>query len=223
MILFVSFSVFSLGHALPLLGLGSGLPPGSVLPHGFEHLLVFVAADMQQAQLLMLAGFVMLGWVLARRQIAFRKRVNRDVKSAKQELKRVREHKAPSVPLSDAPVETQRWQVAMFDLQRELKAELDTRIAVVQTLLRQVDQRIEHLASLESASSFGSATSGPPQSTAASETATVTGSSKQRVSASSGEIARLSRQGQTAAEIADTTGLPLGEVELVISSLPTIN
>ena len=106
-------------------------------------------ADMPQAQLLMVAGFVMLGWVLARRQIRMRRRVNRETRVADRAIQQMREHRDPSLPLSDAPVETQRWQVAMFDLQRELKAELDTRIAIVQTLIRQVDERLEQLATLE--------------------------------------------------------------------------
>lgn len=102
-------------------------------------------AEMQSAQLLMVAGFVMLGWVLARRTIKMRKRVNRDTRAAKKELTKIRQHREPALPLSDAPAETQRWQVAMFDLQRELKAELDTRIVVVQTLMRQLDDRIAYL------------------------------------------------------------------------------
>ncbi len=106
-------------------------------------------ADMPQAQLLMVAGFVMLGWVLARRQIRMRRRVNQETRVANKAIQQMREHRDPSLPLSDAPVETQRWQVAMFDLQRDLKAELDTRIAIVQTLIRQVDERLERLASLE--------------------------------------------------------------------------
>ena len=105
---------------------------------------------MQGAQLWMVAGFLILGWVLARRQMKMGKRVNREARAANKELEKVRQHRDPVLPLADAPPETQRWQVALFDLQRELKAELDTRIAVVQTLIRQVDQRIEHLETLES-------------------------------------------------------------------------
>ncbi len=106
---------------------------------------------MQQAQLLLVAGFIMLGWVLARRQIKMRGRVNRNTRQANKAVKAIREYKEPAVPLAGAPVETQRWQGAMFDLQRELKADLDTRIMIVQTLLQQVDQRIERLESLQSA------------------------------------------------------------------------
>ncbi|WP_197231108.1 hypothetical protein [Novipirellula artificiosorum] len=104
-----------------------------------------ILAEMQQAQLLMVAGFIMLGWVLARRQIRMRKRVNQESRVANKELKAIREQKQPAVPLSDAPAATQRWQVAMFETQRELCAELDTRIAIVQSLVQQMDRRIEIL------------------------------------------------------------------------------
>lgn len=56
--------------------------------------------------------------------------------------------KKTALPLSDAPIETQRWQIALFDLQRELKGELDSRIAVIQMLMRQVDEKIAKLESL---------------------------------------------------------------------------
>ena len=108
-------------------------------------------ADFDQAQMMMLAGFVMLGWILARRTIKRRKTLFRENRQAQHATKRLQSTKEHAVPLSDAPVEAQRWQVAMFDLQRELTAELDTRIAVVQTLLRQADQRIHQLQQLQSA------------------------------------------------------------------------
>ena len=108
-------------------------------------------ADFDRAQLMMLAGFVMLGWILARRTIKRRKRLFQENRQADRSMKQLQSTKQHAVPLSDAPVEAQRWQVAMFDLQRELKAELDTRIAVVQTLVRQADQRIDQLQQLQSA------------------------------------------------------------------------
>ena len=105
--------------------------------------------NLQNAQWMMCGGFLLLGWVLARRQMRFRKRVNREARVAHRELTQIRNQTAPAVPLIDAPAPTLRWQTAMFDLQRELKADLDTRIAVVQTLVRQMDQRIETLESLQ--------------------------------------------------------------------------
>lgn len=119
------------------------------------HLFVYPAstampmARLPEAQLLMVAGFVMLGWVLIRRQIRMRQRVNRETKSANAAIRQMRDAHDSITPLNSAPPETQRWQVALFDLQRELKADLDTRIAVVQALIRQVDERLERLASLE--------------------------------------------------------------------------
>lgn len=107
-------------------------------------------AGFDRPQLLMLAGFIMLGWVLARRSIGRRRRLVRESRGADLAYKKLKNPSVHNVPLSDAPVDTQRWQVAMFDLQRELKADLDTRIAVVQTLLRQVDGRIAELKTLQS-------------------------------------------------------------------------
>jgi len=143
----------------------------------------------------------MLGWVLARRQVKMRKRVNGDARIANRELKKLRTRKAPAVPLCDAPPETQRWQAALFDLQRELKAELDTRIVVVQTLLRQVDQRI---AKLESLGGSLEGSSSLRRSLAGSQRAVV---------------AELIRSGHTATEIAAKTGLPVGDVEMTISTI----
>jgi NAD dependent epimerase/dehydratase family enzyme len=93
----------------------------------------------------------MLGWVLARRQIKSRRQLNQNARVANKAVKAIRDYKEPAVPLAGAPVETQRWQAAMFDLQRELKADLDTRIVIVQTLLQQVDQRIDRLENLQRA------------------------------------------------------------------------
>jgi hypothetical protein len=106
-------------------------------------------AEVGQAQLLMVAGFILLGWVLARRQIRSRDRAVQ-ARQDERALRRGPTSREPSLPLADAPADTQRWQVAMMDLQRDLKAELETRIAVVQTLIRQADERISVLASLQS-------------------------------------------------------------------------
>jgi hypothetical protein len=161
-------------------------------------------AEMPQSQLLMLAGFVMLGWVLARRQIRMRRRVHTETAVAEQAIARLRDHKAPSLPLCDAPPQTQRWQAAMFDLQRELKADLDTRIVIVQTLLRQVDERIASLSSLQANPGLAA----PP----ALATMPVAAPDRQRVE-------QLLHRGHTAAEIAQATGLPLGDVEMTIATI----
>jgi hypothetical protein len=152
---------------------------------------------MQAAQFLMVGGFVMLAWVLARRKIRAGKKVHEDTKRANREIKLMREHKEPSVPLSGAPAETQRWQAAMFDLQRELKAELDTRIIVVQTLLNQVDVKINQLNRLQS----------ELEPVHAADLSIRT------------KIQELVQRGLNAREIAMKIGMPLDDVELTIASL----
>ena len=152
---------------------------------------------MQAAQFLMVGGFVMLAWVLARRKIRAGRKVHNDTKRANREIKLMREHKEPSLPLSGAPVETQRWQTAMFDLQRELKAELDTRIIVVQTLLNQVDEKINQLNSLQSGLEPAQASDPSLRN----------------------EIHELLQRGLNAREIAMKIGMPLDDVELTIAKL----
>ena len=154
-------------------------------------------STMQAAQFLMVGGFVMLAWVLARRKIRAGKKVHEETKRANREIKLMREHKEPSVPLSGAPAETQRWQAAMFDLQRELKADLDTRIVVVQTLLNQVDEKIDHLNSLQTDLE-------PPQIADPSLRT---------------KIQELLQRGLNAREIALKMGMPLDDVELTIAKL----
>ncbi|MFG0255706.1 MAG: hypothetical protein ACF787_11535 [Rhodopirellula sp. JB053] len=90
----------------------------------------------------MLAGFLLLGWVMARMTVQRRRRQIRQRGEEREIQRRLDKTTSTALPLSDAPVEVQRWQVAMYDLQRELKGELDSRIAVTQSLMRQLDQRI---------------------------------------------------------------------------------
>lgn len=97
----------------------------------------------------MLGGFLMLGWVLARMTVQRRRSRVRQKQEDREIQKRLNATNVSALPLSDAPQETQRWQVAMFDLQRELKGELDSRIAVTQSLIRQLDQRIATIEQLQ--------------------------------------------------------------------------
>jgi hypothetical protein len=163
-------------------------------------------AEMVDAQLLMVAGFVMLGWVLARRQLKLRKRAGGDARAANKAIRAIREHREPAVPLCDAPPETQRWQIAIFELQRELKAELDTRIAVVQSLTRQLDERIARLDDLQDNRDAKSAPAGgnvgfTPQQKQTIET--------------------LSRSGQAAEQIAEQTGFTADEIRRILGTIPT--
>lgn len=104
----------------------------------------------QQSQMMLLAGIVLMGWILIRRQIKARYRqLGQDRNSREFANQLSRSDTSPGVPLAAAPPETQRWHAEMLALQRELKAELDMKIAVVQSLLRQADEKIDQLAALK--------------------------------------------------------------------------
>ncbi len=47
--------------------------------------------------------------------------------------------------LADAPPEINRWQVEMYELSREMKGELDTKMAVLQILIRNASEAAERL------------------------------------------------------------------------------
>ncbi|TWU45554.1 hypothetical protein Q31b_07290 [Novipirellula aureliae] len=162
-------------------------------------------AETQSAQLLMLAGFVLLGWVLARRTLRMRKRVNQDTRAAKAALKTIREHKEPAVPLCNAPPEIQRWQVAMYDTQRELTAELDTRIAIVQSLLRQMDDRIDTLGITVTTESTQSMAAMPV--------------SKDRQADLQKRTIALTDQGLTAEQISNILAAPLSDIEQILATV----
>lgn len=104
----------------------------------------------QQSQMMLLAGIVLMGWILIRRQIKSRYRQNSQSRTDHDFTKTLAKADVPrGIPLASAPPDTQRWQAEMLDLQRELKAELDMKIVVVQSLIRQADEKIAELSALQ--------------------------------------------------------------------------
>jgi len=104
----------------------------------------------QQSQLMLLAGLVLMGWILIRRQLKSRYRQYQQTRIDGDYVKTLAKSDSPrGIPLATAPPETQRWQAEMLDLQRELKAELDMKIAVVQSLIRQADEKIARLSAMD--------------------------------------------------------------------------
>ena len=156
------------------------------------------------SQMMLLVGMILLAWILIRRNIMMRKKTRMASQEIRQ-MERNTQSLGSSTPLADAPKEVLRWQAAMFDLQRDLKAELDTKITVVQSLLRQVDEKV---ALLESASGRVSANS----------SIQIPHNSRYRT-----QIETLSCSGLTAAEIAEKLGVSLAEVELSLSNQPAIH
>ncbi len=102
-------------------------------------------SQLDPPQWMLLGGMVLLGWVLIRGGISRKRKSIRAGREMDRMAEQSRNPKPHVSPTSDAPPETRRWMIAMFDLQRELKAELDSKIAVVQVMVREADRRIEEL------------------------------------------------------------------------------
>ena len=85
-----------------------------------------------RASLLFLLGVVMLTIIMLRRWNRYFKRQKTNAR--KESRASARRESSPEQRLLDAPPEVLRWQVEMHETARELKAELDTKIAILQRL-----------------------------------------------------------------------------------------
>jgi hypothetical protein len=112
--------------------------------------------------------------------------------------------------LSTAPPEVLRWQVEMHETARDLKAELDTKMRALQLLIRQArteSDRLQGLLDQLDASATQRELAQPHE-----QSATVTAIEQHQP-----RIYALADEGQSARAIADLIGVPLGEVEFVLS------
>ena len=96
-------------------------------------------------------ALLVLGWVIFRSILRRRSRERQrspadQVRDVKQSFDQ-RESRGQR-GLKDAPADILRWQVEMHDYARELKGELDTKIAILNASIRLADQKILELQSL---------------------------------------------------------------------------
>jgi hypothetical protein len=124
----------------------------------------------------------------------------------------------------DAPADVRRWEVQMHDVARELQGQLDSKIAIVQHLIRDAQEQAERLEALIGRSAeLGQLppTRGPSPLTHAETNNRVrvdAASAKAGSSASlrHAEIYSLADAGLTSAAIASRVGSPIGEIELIL-------
>lgn len=120
----------------------------------------------------------------------------------------------PAVPMPQA---AERWQVELHDFTREAEARLDTKLAALQRLILQADERIAHLESLgldaPSKHTQESPIAGPHFSTA---------QAAPQGQARTAAIFAMSDAGNNAATIANRLGTPIAEVELILSLRRTV-
>lgn len=184
------------------------------------------------AQLLFLGGIALATWVLMRRLYVHRRKTAKRVDPFKEISK-------PEKPVQsvDAPKEILRWEVRLHDLGREISARIDSKLSALQAMTKlahEAAERLEiatvHAADVESRH-FGSSTLdgverrlhettfevGQPAECGPQEAPTQVDpiESLRRV------VQQFLTNGLSAAEISAQTGMPLGEVEFLASTLPT--
>ena len=101
-----------------------------------------------------------------------------------------------------------RLLIELQEASREINATIDTKTAVLNKLIADADRRIETLKALEK--------NAPPSAAAGPAEPPLTEEARRRA-ALERDILRLAGEGKTELEIARLTGLPRGEVELVLS------
>ena len=172
----------------------SALHPGSTILLAEGETMIYVV--------LFLAGAAVVAWTLKRR--ARRSAL----------LDPPRRGGAADVELRES---MDKLLVELQETSREINATIDTKTVVLNKLIEDADRRIETLKGLEK--SAGSATGiGATRPAARPEPAPRPPSEESRRRAAlEREILRLADEGKTELEIARATGVPRGEVELVLS------
>ncbi len=171
-------------------------------------------------QLLMLAGMGLMIWTLMRRSYRHFGKGGKAYKPAHVLSQRDTNR---DDALIDAPAEVTRWQVEMHETARDLKGEIDTKLAVLQMLSRHANEATARLeAAIDRAEKLGLRSNLDPL--AAIESWNETDHMLTHPTHSMNDehpqsplIYALADQGRDAHGIASQTGLPLGEVEMVLS------
>jgi hypothetical protein len=167
-----------------------------------------------EPELLLAAGIAVLAFTLLRRSMRHyrRSRTQQPVEIS------IERSKSPT-PLHDAPHDVLRWQVEMHDTARDLKAELDSKISALQTLLllaEQERQRLEGaLEQCQHRPQNGAAKGKNVNGCTSAES--VTGPVMPCNEHQRAEIYTLSDHGATPYEIAAQLAVPIGEVEFVLA------
>lgn len=131
------------------------------------------------------------------------------------------EPRRPTRPVREGPLADAagNWEVQMHELARDLSGRLDSKMGALEHLIRDADRAAARLeAALRAGSPASGASRGEPSSSQAEGLRP--GRPTMTEAAPPGrydEIYLLADYGHPAAEIAQRLGLPIGEVELILS------
>jgi len=118
----------------------------------------------------------------------------------------------------DAPADVLRWEVQMHETARDLSGQLDSKMSALQALIADADRaaaRLETALSRATAPPLGDST--PPTQADALGPLHTAEDDRSAASDRREEIYTLADYGLDAAGIANRVGLPIGEVELMLS------
>ncbi len=158
-----------------------------------------------------LAGIALLTMVLLRRYYRRHGRRRSTRNSSRGNNKPVSRSPESLRSLSTAPTDVLRWHVEMYETAREMKAELDTKMRLLQSLTAQARQEAERLEQILARIELSRETwpdHAPPDGPA-SELPCFTDRKA--------DIFALADRGATAADIAQQLETPVGDVELILS------
>ncbi len=174
-------------------------------------------------------GIAMLLVILLRRSGRYYQKLKRKAKQAAKPTRRQEQTDNMfnrASPLLDAPSTIVRWQVEMQELARDLKAEIDTKMRLLQVLVQRSD---EAAARLEAAAAHAQRLGcvDRPQGvdvdsieSLAEQAASTRSATPPPMPTFSAQVYSMADSGNNAAEIADHVGLPVGDVEFVLSLRP---
>ena len=181
---------------------------------------------------LLVAGIGIMTWVLLRRASRARKRLS--LISSASSSRQAHSSDRPD-SWDDKPREMSRWRVEMYDVARDMRADMDTKMRILQALIGQAQQQAQRLeAAIDKAERLGIAecrdtlkeikrvTSQPP---VMDDVNTCMDSALPRLESVRLEqnaqfrdqVFALADRGLSAETIADQTGATLGEVEMSLS------
>jgi len=158
-----------------------------------------------------LAGVALLVVILLRRWNRYYGRRRRGKKDVSGLVTIPRPSDRPQRSLSTAPAEFLQWQVELHDTARDLKAELDSKMIALQILIQSASQEAARLEQLLASYPFNMASR--DESPLAEHESPILSNRQLRET-----TYKLADAGKTAAEIAQTTGTPLSDVELLLNS-----
>ena len=174
-------------------------------------------AEFDLSQGMMLAGVALLVFLMMRRHRQYQRQIRVDARRERKEKARAKAEAKETVvrasqPLMDAPDSILKWHVEMHETARELQGQLDSKMRSLQILIAQANVTMSQLQ--KAAANLQKDDEGMDERLPDDwEEVTVELPTKEKCS----EIYSLHDEGNTADDISGQVGIPVGDIELILS------